>query len=279
MHIKMILNIRKLLFYAPTMDVVDSPSPLLALPTEIRLQIFTHLFQGTTIPTCTPRYTLTWRESIKASPNLNALNSQNIVLPAVLVANKQIRSEALPLFSDNLTVHLSPLLAHTQLRNHWAAPFPRLASPDLAHFRPLVKRVDMGLLTCCGTCTGAGAEVEDMDLNALTNLNLLKFEAVIGEVARCQFRCSEEGEDETSKDADSFAQVLQEQWCDDEKRCFGLSDLIEHVTVYPFTCGDTWKGQRNRFVSMASKACGIPPLTFIPGICCSRPLSPASALR
>lgn len=231
---------------------MELSSALLSLPAELRLQIYGHLFENTTIHTTAPRYTVTWRNSIVASPIITTTNGKAYTLPGILFANRQLRYESLPVFSAHLTIRLSPLLAHCCLNAAWAAVPPRLAGCDLVHFRELVRHVDLGTVTYCGKSSRAGAEVEDLDLSAFTELRTLRFEVVTGEVVRLQFRCAALEENEHCDKGTAFAQVLEEQWCESEKRCFGLGSRIEDVKVTAAARGgaDAWEGQRNRFVGL-----------------------------
>lgn len=77
----------------------------------------------------------------------------------------------------------------------------------------------------------------------------MRFWLVVSGVVRLQFRCGDVTE-EGGMTGGEFAEVLREQWCEDEKRCLGLRERIEDVQVsHEDGAGVAGAGLCNRFVS------------------------------
>lgn len=220
----------------PTMS-----SPFLTLPTEIRLMIYESFFRSAKIRTIAP-----WNTSYKGISITDPVSDNASALLGLLLTSRQVRAEALPYLYKCLVVDLDPVLAHMNIVSSWTMVKPRMAVDDLRGFRDVVRRVDLGVVTY-----GFGyrcADVVDLDLGCLGGLREVRFRLLLGDAGREGLLRGDGEEEVFDGGAKSFASVLQEKWCEDEKRCLGLGERVKGVEVRE-SIGEGRRVHRNRFVS------------------------------
>lgn len=215
--------------------------PFLSLPAEMRLMIYEAFFRSAKFRTRIP-----WRSSTGSMTISDPVSDNASILNGLLLANKQIRGEALPFLYKYLVVHLDAALAH--MHSVWSMIKPRMAASDLSYFRSLVQRVDLGVVTfhhASYTCMDVG----DLNLASLEHLRRIDFRLVVSEEsAKYLFMTDEDQRSPEIFDKINFATVLQTRWCEDSQRCFGLRERMKHVRVRVSRCG-TGRFHLNRFVS------------------------------